>query len=68
MDIREGAVREKEMRYPFAEHRKTWKRKIQLFEVIKGMLEAAQRTDVVANSTGCEEDRIEKEVHTVKWK
>ena len=56
------------MRYPFAQHRKTWKRKIQLFEVIKGMLEAAQRTDAIANSTGYVEDRIEKEVHTMKWK
>ena len=56
------------MRDPFAQHRKTWKRKIQLFEVIKGMLEAAQRTDAVANSTGYVEDRIEKEVHTMKWK
>lgn len=56
------------MRYPFAEHRKTWKRKIQLFEVIKGMLEAAQRTDAVTNSAGQVEDGIEKEVRGMKWR
>lgn len=52
MDIRDGVVREKEMRDPFAECRKTWKRKFQLFEVIKDMLEAAQRTDAFTNSAG----------------
>ena len=52
MDIRECAVRDKEMRDLFAECRKTWKRKIQLFEVIKGMLDAAQITDAFTNSAG----------------
>lgn len=70
MGIRENRAKGKAMRHAFAECRKMWKRKMQPFAKIKGILEAeqTQRTDTAENTGRFVEDRIEVKVNKIKWK